>query len=93
MHIKWNFQYREILGCLDNIKSTKSIVSLKETSLLLYISSHYYTIRKVSEIILLFQFIAILTKIHNNIEFKVAMSHINPLSEILPEWLLVQTLQ
>ena len=47
----------------------------------------------MSQIPLLDQFIAILTKIQNNIEFKVAMSHINPLSEILPEWLLVQTLQ
>ena len=52
----------------------------------------YHTKTKISQIPVLDQFIAILTKIQNNIEFKVAMSHINPLSEILPEWLLVQTL-
>ena len=53
----------------------------------------YYTTTKISQIPLIDQFTAILTKIQNNSEFKVAMSHINPLSEILPEWLLVQTLQ
>ena len=28
MHIKWKFQYHDILSCLDNIESTRCIVSL-----------------------------------------------------------------